>query len=112
MADTTPDPRTLQHWEDAFRYPIPAVRILEKKLRGGLEEGRERLRGVVGSSYRELLGTARTIVDINGQLQQVEALLADVSRKSDSRFVEKVGDNYARFEGVRRRQGMSLDEGG
>ena len=48
MADNVPDPRELKDWEDAFRYPVPAVRILEKKLRGGLEEGRERLRGVVG----------------------------------------------------------------
>jgi len=105
MADNASDPRALADWEDAFRYPVPTVRILEKKLRGGLEEGRERLRGVVGSSYRDLLDTARTIVDVDGQLFQVEALLAEMSRKSDSRFVEKIGGNYARFKSGMGRQG-------
>ena len=47
---TTPedDPRLLQSWEDAFSYPIPIVRGMERRLRANVEEGRERLRGVVG----------------------------------------------------------------
>lgn len=48
MATAAPDPKTFQKWEDAFQYPIPTVRALEKKLRAGATETQERLRGVVG----------------------------------------------------------------
>lgn len=51
MTTAEDDPRLLQSWEDAFNYPIPIVRGMERRLRANVEEGRERLRGVVGYEY-------------------------------------------------------------
>ena len=50
------------------------------------------------ASYRDLLGTARTIIDINGQLQGVETLLGEARAKADTRVFEKVAANCAEFE--------------
>lgn len=62
---TTPedDPRTLKSWEDAFGYPIPTVRNIERRLRANVEEGRERLRGVVGYGVPRILGCIATGAD-------------------------------------------------
>ena len=46
-----PDPKTFKSWEDAFKYPIPAVRRMEQQLRGDISTNRERLRTLVGSEY-------------------------------------------------------------
>ena len=43
-----PDPKTLESWEDAFRYPVAAVRGMERQLRGDIDSNRERLRSLVG----------------------------------------------------------------
>ncbi len=48
MAVDATDPRSLKSWEDAFQYPIPTVRVIEKKLRGSLDENHEKLRTLVG----------------------------------------------------------------
>ncbi|KAJ8613088.1 hypothetical protein MRB53_037140 [Persea americana] len=89
-----PDIATLQTWEQAFDSPIPVVRILEKKLQGGIEENKERLRGVVGSSYRELLGTARSIVDIDEQTKKIEQALAEAADRCDPKVLERVHRNH------------------
>ena len=46
-----PDPKTLESWEDAFRYPVAAVRGMERQLRGDIDSNRERLRSLVGYEY-------------------------------------------------------------
>ena len=43
-----PDPKTFGSWEDAFQYPIAAVRGMERQLRSDIDSNRERLRSVVG----------------------------------------------------------------
>ena len=43
-----PDPKTFGSWEDAFKYPIPAVRRMEQQLRSDISANRERLRTLVG----------------------------------------------------------------
>ena len=48
MASEGPDPKTFLSWEDAFQYPIPAVRGMEKQLRRDIEANREKLRTLVG----------------------------------------------------------------
>ena len=45
-----PDPKTFEFWEDAFKYPIPAVRRMEQQLRSEIASNRERLRTLVGSA--------------------------------------------------------------
>ncbi|KAF2128842.1 para-aminobenzoate synthase [Dothidotthia symphoricarpi CBS 119687] len=78
MATDAPDPRTFQTWEDAFQYPIPVVRKLEQQLRTNADDNREKLRSLVGASYRSLLDTAETIIDMEVCMQQVESKLARV----------------------------------
>jgi hypothetical protein len=39
--------------------------------------------------YRELVGTAETIVAMNRDIQDVESLLADVGRRCNPRLVER-----------------------
>lgn len=39
--------------------------------------------------YRELVGTAETIVAMNTDIQDVESLLSDIGRRCNPRLVEK-----------------------
>lgn len=48
MAAEAPDPKKFQSWEEAFQYPIAAVRGMEKQLRNDIESNREKLRSLVG----------------------------------------------------------------
>ena len=48
MAPEAPDPKTFKSWEEAFNYPIPAVRGMEKQLRRDIDLNREKLRTLVG----------------------------------------------------------------
>ena len=75
MATKAPDPRDFKSWEDAFQYPIPVVRKLEQQLRGNISENREKLRSLVGASYRDLLGTAECIIDMDELVCEITAIL-------------------------------------
>lgn len=48
MAAEAPDPKTFASWEDAFQYPIAAVRGMERQLRNDIDSNREKLRSLVG----------------------------------------------------------------
>ncbi|KAF2772274.1 hypothetical protein EJ03DRAFT_307197 [Teratosphaeria nubilosa] len=76
MATQVPDPRALQTWDEAFKYPLPVVRKLEQQLRKNIDENRARLRSLVGASYRDLLGTAERIIDMDQHIRQKYAGLA------------------------------------
>jgi len=52
MAANALDPRTFESWEDAFQYPIPAVRKFEQQLRQHAEDNRQKLRNLVGYVLR------------------------------------------------------------
>lgn len=39
--------------------------------------------------YRELVGTAETIVTMNNEIQEIESILADIGRRCNPRLVEK-----------------------
>ncbi|EPS28609.1 hypothetical protein PDE_03555 [Penicillium oxalicum 114-2] len=89
MAPDAPDPQSLKSWQDAFQYPIPTVRRVEQELRRDIASNREKLRALVGTRYRELVGTAETIVDMNKEIKDVEGILTDVGRRCNPRLVEK-----------------------
>ncbi|MCJ1353511.1 MAG: hypothetical protein MMC33_003497 [Icmadophila ericetorum] len=93
MTTVGPDPKTFESWEDAFKYPIPAVRQMEKQLRNDIAGNRERLRTLVGASYRDLLGTAESIVEMDVQMQQVEGYLGDLGKRCNTRLLEKSSAN-------------------
>lgn len=54
MAGEAPDPKTFGSWEDAFQYPIAAVRGMERQLRNDIGSNREKLRSLVGYATRLL----------------------------------------------------------
>ncbi|KAK5120083.1 hypothetical protein LTR85_006564 [Meristemomyces frigidus] len=97
MANQVPDPRTLSSWEDAFQYPLPVVRKLEQQLRKNIDDNRQKLRSLVGASYRDLLGTAEKIIEMDEQMQAVEGHLGDIGRKCSARAVERASENHARM---------------
>ncbi|KZF21361.1 hypothetical protein L228DRAFT_284407 [Xylona heveae TC161] len=97
MVLEAPDPKTFSSWEDAFRYPTPAVRHMELQLRGDLGATREKLRGMVGASYRDLLGTAENIIEMDQQMHNVERHFGDITRKCDSRSFSRLGKNYGKW---------------
>lgn len=104
MASQPPDPRTLETWEDAFQYPLPVVRRLEQQLRRHIDDNRQKLRSLVGTSYRDLLGTAERIIDMDAQMQLVESHMAHIGRQCNSRKLEKIGDNHKSVRSERRRE--------
>ncbi|EKG21057.1 Vps51/Vps67 [Macrophomina phaseolina MS6] len=89
-----PDPRSFKTADDAFQYPVPVVRKLEQQLRHNADENREKLRSLVGASYRDLLGTAERIIEMDRQMQHVESTLGSIGQKCNSRRVDKINKNY------------------
>jgi len=104
MSTQLPDPQTLNSWEDAFQYPLPVVRKLEQQLRKNIDENRQKLRSLVGASYRDLLGTAETIIEMDESMEKVENLLADVGKKCNARTVGRIAENHGRMRMIRETQ--------
>ncbi|KAF1343412.1 hypothetical protein EJ07DRAFT_186913 [Lizonia empirigonia] len=98
MTSEAPDPRTFQSWEDAFQFPIPTVRKLEQQLRTTADDNREKLRSLVGTSYRSLLSTAETIIDMEAQMEQVESKLGRIGQNCNSRLLDKVSGNALKMD--------------
>ncbi|KAH9843432.1 conserved oligomeric Golgi complex subunit 1-like [Teratosphaeria destructans] len=97
MATRVPDPRTLQTWDEAFKYPLPVVRKLEQQLRKTIDEDRSRLRSLVGASYRDLLGTAERIIEMDEHIRQVEDGLGHIGSRCNARVVERIGENHGKM---------------
>lgn len=94
---TTLSARDLTHWDQAFQHPLPVVRKLQSQLEQNITSNRENLRSLVGSSYRDLLGTAERIIEMDAQLTSVESVLADLGRKCNTRAVERVVAGSRKF---------------
>lgn len=84
------DPLGFKSWEDAFNYPLPNIRQFENRLRSHAEDGRQKLRGMVGASYRKLLETADEITEMKDVSEDVEAQLGRVGLFCSSRYIEKL----------------------
>ncbi|KAI5245845.1 hypothetical protein E4T43_02916 [Aureobasidium subglaciale] len=91
-----PNPRDFNSWEDAFQYPVPVVRRLEQQLRSNINENGDKLRSLVGNSYRDLLGTAERIVEMDHQIHSVESRLGDIGQKCNARAIERIAANQRR----------------
>ncbi|KAI5273174.1 hypothetical protein E4T47_03672 [Aureobasidium subglaciale] len=91
-----PNPRDFKSWEDAFQYPVPVVRRLEQQLRSNINENGDKLRSLVGDSYRDLLGTAERIVEMDHQIHSVELRLGDIGQKCNARAIERIAANQRR----------------
>ncbi|KAL6236010.1 hypothetical protein BDW75DRAFT_124022 [Aspergillus navahoensis] len=97
MASDGPDPQSLKTWQDAFQYPIPTVRRLEQELRRDIASNKEKLRALVGTRYRELVGTAETIVAMSHSMEEVDTALCDIGRRCNPRLV---GKKYAHLNQI------------
>ena len=54
---------------------------------------------VCRASYRDLLGTAETIVEMNRRMRHIETNLGDMSRRCNARMLEKKALNLHDLEG-------------
>lgn len=63
------------------------------------------------TSYRDLLGTAESIIEMDGEMQQVESFFVDMSRKCDSRLLEKKISNLRSWNGEIRAKGTLHHQG-
>lgn len=114
-----PNPKTFGSWEDAFKYPVATVRSMERQLRSDIDSNKDRLRSLVGyapslktkpllnrstdvlpssASYRDLLGTAESIIQMDGQMEDVEVHLGRMSSKCNARLLEKKASNMKRWD--------------
>ncbi|KAF6241450.1 hypothetical protein HO173_000160 [Letharia columbiana] len=93
MAAEAPDPKTFGSWEEAFQYPVPAVRGMERQLRRDIDSNREKLRTLVGASYRDLLGTAESIIEMGGQMHDLETYMGEISKRCNTRILDKKASN-------------------
>ncbi|KAI4744554.1 hypothetical protein E4T50_05074 [Aureobasidium sp. EXF-12298] len=91
-----PNPREFKSWEDAFQYPVPVVRRLEQQLRSNINENKDKLRSLVGNSYRDLLSTAESIVEMDQQIHSVDARLGEIGQKCNARAIERIAANQQR----------------
>jgi conserved oligomeric Golgi complex subunit 1 len=71
----------LASWSQAFEeYPIVQTRAIEKQLRSDIALNKQKLRNLVGGSYRELLATAEQIVTLDGKTTAVENQISELGR--------------------------------
>ena len=52
---------------------------------------------LLSTSYRDLLGTAESIIEMDGQMHQVEAFMGNIGQKCNTRLLEKKGANLERW---------------
>jgi hypothetical protein len=97
-----PNPREFKSWEDAFQYPVPVVRRLEQQLRSNINENSDKLRSLVGNSYRDLLSTAERIVDMDHQIRSVDTRLGDIGQKCNARAIERIAANQRKTVNAQR----------
>lgn len=60
---------------------------------------------VNSASYRDLLGTAESIIEMDGQMQQVETYLGSMGKRCNARLLEKKGSNLHTWDGQVRAAG-------
>jgi hypothetical protein len=100
MATAGPDPKTFESWTDAFQHPIPSTRKFETVLRNHAEQNRQKLRTIVGASYRDLLGTADLIIAMDKQTHDVESSLGIAGQQCNSKAIDRLFTNAAQFQKV------------
>lgn len=57
------------------------------------------------TSYRDLLGTAESIIEMDGEMQQVESYFVNMGRKCDSRLLQKKISNLRSWDAEIRAKG-------
>ncbi|KAJ9149601.1 Sphingolipid c9-methyltransferase [Coniochaeta hoffmannii] len=97
-----PDLSTLSSSSEIFSNPsntLPQIRAIHKALHAAVDDKRSRLRVQVGSSYRDLLGTADAIVAMRGDMDAVLATLGRMGSRCGRGAVGRKVASLAEFAG-------------
>ncbi|KAK8035956.1 hypothetical protein PG991_002029 [Apiospora marii] len=97
----TPDTSTLTSSTQVFTtYTLPQIRQIHKSLHAQIDDKAARLRTQVGNSYRELLGTADTIVQMRQDMTRTQAILGEMGGRCGRTVVGGKITGLARFQGL------------
>ncbi|KAL0931057.1 sphingolipid c9-methyltransferase [Colletotrichum truncatum] len=96
----TPDLSTLTSSAQIFssNYTLPQIRAIHKSLHVEIDEKASRLRTQVGSSYRDLLGTADTIVQMRKDNDAVQGVLGRMGGRCGRGVVGSKVSGLSKFE--------------
>jgi hypothetical protein len=99
MSNANLDPSTLSTSADIFSgsHTLPQIRSIHKNIHVQIDEKATRLRTQVGSSYRELLGTADTIVQMRRDNEAVQELLGKLGAQCGRTVVGRKVSGLAEF---------------
>ncbi|KAG7101369.1 hypothetical protein HYQ44_019030 [Verticillium longisporum] len=94
-----PDITNLTSSADVFaaNHTLPQIRAIHRALHVQIDDKAARLRTQVGSSYRGLLGTADSIVQMRKDNDAVQALLARMGHRCGRAVVGRKLEGYAEF---------------
>ncbi|KAK2732268.1 sphingolipid c9-methyltransferase [Colletotrichum kahawae] len=97
----TPDLSTLTSSAQIFssNYTLPQIRAIHKSLHVEIDEKASRLRTQVGSSYRDLLGTADTIVQMRKDNDAVQGVLGRMGGRCGRGVVGQKVAGLSNFKG-------------
>lgn len=95
-----PDTSNLTTSSQVFEtYTLPQIRTIHKSLHVQIDEKAARLRTQVGNSYRELLGTADTIVQMRKDMSEVQNVLGRMGGMCGRTIVESKVAGLGKFSG-------------
>ncbi|KAK2003364.1 hypothetical protein LX36DRAFT_651130 [Colletotrichum falcatum] len=96
----TPDLSTLTSSAQVFssNYTLPQIRTIHRSLQVEIDEKASRLRTQVGNSYRDLLGTADTIVQMRKDNDAVQGLLGRIGGRCGRGVVGSKVSGLSGFE--------------
>ncbi|KAH7145172.1 hypothetical protein DER46DRAFT_617486 [Fusarium sp. MPI-SDFR-AT-0072] len=87
---------------------LPQIRAIHKSLHVAIEEKSTRLRTQVGSSYRDLLGTADTIVHMRDDNDVVQELLGKMGGRCGRAVISAKATGLANFVAKENKSGSSI----
>lgn len=110
MATTIPELSTLTSAADVFSggYTLPQIRSIHKSLHVEIEEKSARLRTQVGNSYRELLGTADTIVHMQDDNERIQEILGRMGGRCGRTVISAKAAGLSKF--ISRRPNPAMRE--
>ncbi|KAI1754327.1 hypothetical protein F4782DRAFT_50960 [Xylaria castorea] len=95
-----PDTSTLTSSAQVFTtYTLPQIRAVHKTLHTQIDEKSARLRTQVGNSYRQLLGTADTIVQMRGDMLSAQEVLGHMGSQCGRTVVNNKITGLGQFRG-------------
>ncbi|KAK7746142.1 hypothetical protein SLS62_009521 [Diatrype stigma] len=105
----TPDTSNLTDSSQIFTsYTLPQIRAVHKSLHVQIDEKSARLRTQVGNNYRDLLGTADTIVQMRRDMRDAQDILGDMGGLCGR---AAIGSKVAGLGAFRRRRAVDTEAG-